>query len=78
MENRLIEVENKLTELYDFFNQMNELQNNRNKISTEAVVQFQIIVKDLMKNFLIVKENIEEFENRFKVIESKLQQLSEK
>lgn len=78
MENRLVEVENKLTELYDFFNQMNELQNNRNKISTEAVVQFQIIVKDLMKNFLIVKENIEEFENRFKVIESKLQQLSEK
>jgi predicted nucleic acid-binding Zn-ribbon protein len=60
------------------FNQMNELQNNRNRISTETVVQFEIIVTDIMKNFAIVKENIEEFENRFKVIESTLQKLSEK
>lgn len=78
MENKIIELENRLTQLYDFFNQMNELQNNRNRISTETVVQFEIIVKDLMKNFAIVKENIEEFENRFKAIESTLQKLSEK
>ncbi len=78
MENRLIELENRLTQLFDFFNQMNELQNNRNRISTETVVQFEIIVTDIMKNFAIVKENIEEFENRFKVIESTLQKLSEK
>lgn len=77
MENRLIELENRLTQLSDFFNKMNDLQNNRNKISTETVVQFEIIVKDMMKNFAIVKENIEEFENRFKDIESKLQKLSE-
>ncbi|NDP28500.1 MAG: hypothetical protein GZ087_13905 [Flavobacterium sp.] len=78
MENKLIELENRLTQLSDFFNEMNELQNNRNKISTETVVQFQIIFKDMMKNFAIVKESIEEFENRFKDIESKLQKLSEK
>jgi hypothetical protein len=78
MESRLDELEQKITQISEFFNEINTLQIKRNEISNQTIAQFQIIVNDIMNNFLVVKESIEAFEKRLDNLDDKLIKLTEK
>jgi tetrahydromethanopterin S-methyltransferase subunit G len=78
MESRLNELEQKINQISEFFNEINILQIKRNEISNQTTVQFQIIVDDIMNNFLVVKERIEAIEKRLDNLDDKLIKLNEK
>ena len=78
MESRLNELEQKIIQISDFFNEINTLQIKRNEISNQTIAQFQIIVNDIMNNFLVVKERIEAFEKRLDNLDDRLIKLNEK
>lgn len=69
MEEKILELEKNLQQIYDLFNKMNALQAGQNDNFLKIIIETQKSMGETVDNFIKIKENFELIEKRLDILE---------
>ena len=70
MEERILQLENNLEELYNLFNKMNNAQSEHKQHIGNALIETRKMMIDNLENFSTINENFKSIESRLDVLEN--------